>query len=122
MAKKRNILSNPATAALMKELGLDKKKSTTAVTKKVVRKRRGKPAKCPNIKTEIEKKKGFYAHIKKQWKILYGTNRRKAMDVPGWFRGFGVQIKGDDPELRSEMLALSNLARFILSKRDIIDE
>jgi len=113
---KKSLLDDPATRALMKELGMANNKTPVA-TKKVT-KRRGKPGKCPNVKTEIEKKKSFYfKHIQKQWKILYGTNRIKAADVPGWLRGFGSHVHGDDPELRAEMITLSNVARQILNER-----
>ncbi len=117
-SKKKSLLDDPATAALMKEMGMDKNPEPEAVPVKKKPRRRGKPTKSPDIKTAIEKKRMFLPHIKKQWKVLYGTNRLKASDVPGWLRGFGTTMTGDDPELRSEMITLSNLARFILTERD----
>jgi len=119
-SKKKSLLDDPATAALMKELGMNKEPAQEAppVKKKAVRRRSGKPTKCKNIKTEIEKKKTFNTVIKRKWKVLYGTDRRAAGNVAGWLRGYGVTMIGDSPELRSEMLTLSNLARYITTEMD----
>lgn len=116
--KKKSLLDAPATAALMAELGMNKKPEAEAPPpkKKVVR-RRGKPVKCPNIKSEVEKKRTVLSAVKKQWKVLYGTNSHAASKVPGWLRGYGVTIKGDPPELRDEMLTLSRLANYIVTNR-----
>jgi len=118
-SKKKSLLDDPATAALMKELGMSKEPEQEAppVKKKAVR-RRGKPTKTPNVKSAIEKKKGFATAVKRQWKILYGTDKRAAGNVAGWFRGYGVTMIGDPPELRQEMLILSNLARYIETEMD----
>jgi len=118
-SKKKSLLDDPATAALMKELGMSKEPEQEAppVKKKPVR-RRGKPTKTPNVKSEIEKKKTFNTVIIRKWKVLYGTDRRAAGTVAGWLRGYGVTMIGDSPELRSEMLTLSNLARYITTEMD----
>lgn len=116
MVKKKSLLDDPATAALMKELGMDDKPAEKAPVKKAVRKRRGKPTKTPNVKSEIEKKKGFATAVKRKWKVLYGTDKLAAGNVAGWFRGYGSTMIGDPPELRVEMLVLSNLARFIATE------
>ncbi len=117
---KKSLLDDPATAALMKELGISNEpiKDTPPVKKKAVRRRRGKPTKTPNIKSAIEKKKGFTTAIRREWKVLYGTDRLAASAVSGWLRGYGVTMTGDTPELRTEMLMLSNLARFITTDMD----
>jgi hypothetical protein len=117
-SKKKSLLDDPATAALMKELGMGKQEAPPPV-KKVVRKRRGKPTKTPNIKSEVEKKKkGYATAVSRKWKVLYGTNKLEAGNVAGWLRGYGSTMIGDPPELRGEMLVLSNLARFIATEMD----
>ena len=120
---KKSLLDDPATAALMKELGMGKSEDKPTPAKKKVVRRRGKPTKSPNIKTEIEKKKkGFATAVSRKWKVLYGTNKLEAGTVAGWLRGYGAIMIGDPPELRSEMITLSNLARFITTEMSKDDD